>query len=316
MENLGGAELRTIQMANILGQVSDVSIWATRDIDPRLTGRANITRINAQILQYPKNGVFVFIGCYQPIGDWIRRSEPSRVILLHNTPTFNLFKSAYEKLLSVFENVEIVYTSEWLKIATGFPGEVQASPIDVKKFPSKLNYDFTQNFRVGRLSRDDIQKHDPNDCELYVELANSNCTVDIMGGKTLQKWLPNHNNIFLSDSGDRDSSSFLRDLDVFYYKTNPNWREPFGRVILEAMLTGLPVVAHMEGGYAENIEHGLDGFLFRDQSEALSIILELKGNASIRKSVGESARRKALSIYGDNFINSLIKYYTHKPIYF
>jgi glycosyltransferase involved in cell wall biosynthesis len=37
--------------------------------------------------------------------------------------------------------------------------------------------------------------------------------------------------------------------------------EPFGRVIVEAMLCGTPVVAAKAGGVMELVEHGVNGFL-------------------------------------------------------
>lgn len=312
MENLGGAELRTIEMCKILSKVAEVNIWATRDIDLQLRDKANIRRINEHRHEYPTSGIFVFIGCYQPIGEWLKKTAPSRIILLHNTPTPHIFKSAFEKLSLILESVEIVYASDWLKRATGLPGEVQASPIDLEKFSFKLNYSPRGNFRVGRLSRDHIQKHDPDDCELYLQLANNHCDIDIMGGKVLQPWLTEHSNIFLSNAGNRDSAIFLRGLDCFYYKTNPTWKEPFGRVILEAMCTGLPVVAHVEGGYAEHIENGVDGFLFEDRFEAFSTVIQLRDNIELRKRIGTSARKKALNLYSEKFADTLITYYTKK----
>ncbi len=59
----------------------------------------------------------------------------------------------------------------------------------------------------------------------------------------------------------------------------PSWEEPFGLVILEAMVTGVPVVATDIGGPREILENGISGILVsprapRELAEAIASILE------------------------------------------
>ncbi|MCM8812077.1 MAG: glycosyltransferase family 4 protein [Candidatus Omnitrophica bacterium] len=73
------------------------------------------------------------------------------------------------------------------------------------------------------------------------------------------------------------------------------WKEPFGLVILEAMATGIPVVAFQQGGPAEIIQHGVDGLLVYPEkgaegfSEALQTLIR---DPAIREEFGREARRK------------------------
>ena len=46
------------------------------------------------------------------------------------------------------------------------------------------------------------------------------------------------------------------------------WPEPFGLVAIESLATGTPVIARRAGGLTETIEHGVDGFLVDDVTEA------------------------------------------------
>ena len=55
-----------------------------------------------------------------------------------------------------------------------------------------------------------------------------------------------------------DVPEILRALDVLLV---PSWEEPFGRVVIEAMAMGTPVVATNVGGPAEIITSGEDGFV-------------------------------------------------------
>lgn len=59
--------------------------------------------------------------------------------------------------------------------------------------------------------------------------------------------------------GERDDvPELLLALDLLLV---PSWTEPFGRVVIEGMAMGVPVVATAEGGPAEIIEHGETGLL-------------------------------------------------------
>ena len=46
------------------------------------------------------------------------------------------------------------------------------------------------------------------------------------------------------------------------------WPEPFGLVAIESLATGTPVIARRAGALTETIEHGVDGFLVDDVTEA------------------------------------------------
>ena len=55
----------------------------------------------------------------------------------------------------------------------------------------------------------------------------------------------------------------------------PSWNEPLGRVMLEAMACGTPVVASETEGPKDHISHGENGFLFAPRdTEALATLLE------------------------------------------
>jgi glycosyltransferase involved in cell wall biosynthesis len=56
------------------------------------------------------------------------------------------------------------------------------------------------------------------------------------------------------------------------------WPEPFGLVAIESLATGTPVIARRAGALTETIEHGIDGFLVDDLTEAelaVSMIADL-----------------------------------------
>jgi glycosyltransferase involved in cell wall biosynthesis len=50
------------------------------------------------------------------------------------------------------------------------------------------------------------------------------------------------------------------------------WNEPFGLVLIEAMLAGCPVVAYPRGSVPELLEHGVTGFIARSLDDLVALI--------------------------------------------
>lgn len=81
--------------------------------------------------------------------------------------------------------------------------------------------------------------------------------------------------------------------------TNPSFLEPFGRVIVEAMLMARPVIATRAGGAPELLEDGHSGYLTppRDDlalAERISALLEDPAHAA---AVGEAASQRARTMF-------------------
>jgi glycosyltransferase involved in cell wall biosynthesis len=100
--------------------------------------------------------------------------------------------------------------------------------------------------RIGRHSRDDLRKWPSNPTELlssyppkpeyeiYV-LGGVKSAKKILGGNLPGNWTE-------YPFGSIHPSAFLQQLDAFVYFTDSGWVESFGRVIIEAMAVGVPVI--------------------------------------------------------------------------
>lgn len=79
----------------------------------------------------------------------------------------------------------------------------------------------------------------------------------------------------------------------------PSIHEPFGNVVIEAMATGRPVIGSCVGGMKDTIVHGVTGYHVQPgNSNQLSMYLvKLLEDKSLRKSLGENARKMALNNY-------------------
>jgi glycosyltransferase involved in cell wall biosynthesis len=75
----------------------------------------------------------------------------------------------------------------------------------------------------------------------------------------------------------------------------PSWREAFGRIAVEGMAMGVPVVASQVGGPAEIVRPGVDGLLLPPRQPALwaERLGPLLDDAVARGRMGESGRARA-----------------------
>jgi glycosyltransferase involved in cell wall biosynthesis len=84
---------------------------------------------------------------------------------------------------------------------------------------------------------------------------------------------------------------FFRQIDILIV---PSWEEPFGIVLLEAMSTGIPVIATSSGGPQEIISAPTEGVLVppRDPQALRSAIESLANDGDRMKAIARNARAR------------------------
>ncbi|MDP2433499.1 MAG: TIGR03088 family PEP-CTERM/XrtA system glycosyltransferase [Pseudomonadota bacterium] len=101
----------------------------------------------------------------------------------------------------------------------------------------------------------------------------------------------------------------LRSLDIFVL---PSLNEGISNTILEAMASGVPVIATAAGGNTELVEDNVNGRLFSPgDSEALSrLLLDYVLDPSLRKAHGQAARAIAVERFSlDTMVSSYAAVY-------
>lgn len=306
----GGSEWRTLELYRLLSPHAAVNIWASGTPAPGLLSEHPVNVIDEAAGVYPRGGVMVFVGCYYKFGDWVNHTECDRVILIYNTPTLGDLARALLTLSVLHRTIELITAAQWMLTQLDVPGVVQTSPIDIRLFspdPSKIVSG--EVFTVGRVSRDNTNKHHAPDAWLYQELVAQGCNIRIMGGTVWRKHLPGAAGIELLAECSEPVPDFIRGLDCFYYRTSENWTEPSGRVIMEAMACGVPVVAHANGGYKEWITHGENGFLFDTREQAYELIMALKRAPDLRARIGKAARASMEHMHSAGEYQKIVDYY-------
>jgi glycosyltransferase involved in cell wall biosynthesis len=308
----GGSESRTLELYRELQSRGPVTLWSEFEPDVRLAARYPIRRIRARRFQFPITGTFVFVGVYRHAGKWVHLAAPRRVIVVYNTPDPDLFDRQVRRLSRFGTRaVEVVYASNWLQRSAGRPGVVHPSLIDLDRFrPAEpRGRGDSRPFVVGRLSRDIPDKHHLSDPALYRCLAAEGVRVRILGGRSLEPVIGQVDGIELLPECSQDPVAFLRGLDCFLYRTADHLTEAFGRVVIEAMACGLPVVCHQHGGYTEVIESGRNGFLFGTDAEALAIIQRLRSDQRLREAIGRAARETVLQLLSPDRREAMADFY-------
>ncbi len=302
----GGSEHRTISLFELLAEVGDVQIWSEEDPHLSFVGQVPIRKIGPPA-SFPQGGNLVFVGTYFSMGGWLKAARPNRVILIHNLDQPARLREIYRALQQIdVPRPEVVYASEGIARSTPeIAGTVQESPIDLERFqPSGAR---SGGFTLGRLSRDVYDKHHPGDPEIYQALAAQGVKVRLMGATCLG--LAGEGIEVLPEAAE-PADRFLQGLDCFFYRTHPDWYETFGRVVFEAMATGLPVVAESRHGYAENIADGVDVLLADSDAQALAAIEKLRQDEGLRLKIGKGARARVEAIYGAEYREKIQAFYS------
>jgi glycosyltransferase involved in cell wall biosynthesis len=106
--------------------------------------------------------------------------------------------------------------------------------------------------------------------------------------KSMKKRYPNH--IFTGAKLDMELAQHYASADLFLF---PSMTETFGNVVLEAMSSGLAVVAYRYAAAETYIFHGKSGLLaaFGDNREFMQQALTLAGDLPAIRSVGVAARK-------------------------
>ena len=291
----GGSDWRTIDTWRLLRGHADVRLWS--EYSPATAfAQYPVSRINPWRLSLPRGGTLVFVGTYFRIGHWTRLASYERVVILYNTDQPDRLAKNGARLARAGHRVDVVYTSHALKRRHRGTGPVLESPIDVERFRPSCVARRGSPYTVGRLSRDIRTKHHEEDPRLWRTLARAGLRVRLMGAQCLAPELAGEPNIELLPAGGEDPATFLRSLDCFVYRTSARWFEAYGRVVMEAMATGLPIVAGQHGGYADRLRDGVNAHVVRDTDEAIARVLAIAASPGEAARLGAAARRDAVAL--------------------
>jgi glycosyltransferase involved in cell wall biosynthesis len=196
----------------------------------------------------------------------------------------------------------VVTCSEWsraelLRRNVPWPVEVNYNGVDERLFYPEWFDDrgaeHSRPFRVGFTGRLSAAKGLDTLAAVARELG-ADFEFHVAGPVEGGYVLPRAANIFYYPAmGPSRIAKFLRGLDCFYF---PTLRESFGISAVEAMATGLPVIASEVGGLPEVIQSGVNGILVpvMDQEKTVAHLRQLRDREGMRRALGLAARATVL----------------------
>jgi glycosyltransferase involved in cell wall biosynthesis len=103
-----------------------------------------------------------------------------------------------------------------------------------------------------------------------------------------------------------DVPALMRAFDLLVVNSRS---EPFGLTIVEAMLSGTPVLAAAVDGIPEIVRHGESGWLIdgRDHRSLAEAILTLLRDQNLRRKLGSNGRRDALARFSSGGFSTEIQ---------
>ena len=171
--------------------------------------------------------------------------------------------------------------------------------VDLSKCCPKENYNLADPARLLHIGRFNEQKNHKGLLEAFSKVLEThpNCCLQLIGDGELQaktedyaKKLGIHDKVqFL---GNRiNVYPFLQNADIFLL---PSRYEGMPMTIIEAMGTGLPIVASAVGGVPDMLEHQKNGILVETEPEAVAQAVKmLLEREYLRKTLGENALEAA-----------------------
>jgi glycosyltransferase involved in cell wall biosynthesis len=97
--------------------------------------------------------------------------------------------------------------------------------------------------------------------------------------------------------GHTNPDDFFRDIHLLVIPSL--WKEPFPRVLVEAMSYALPVIASDSGGTKEGIRPGETGFIYRSQSELIALLRQAGENCSCLNKMRDAIIRQQSAVGTD-----------------
>jgi len=237
----------------------------------------------------------------------INKNNISKLII-----NINWYRKDLKKLQLIIDNNKIIYLcanreiQKFYKFKTNFITEYLPSPISKDFSKIKIDYD---NIIIGRHSRSFNYKFSST----YINIIKDNPNYKfLIMGLDLQneQHINKYSNINIFPEFKITALNFLQKIGIFMQINRKDYIEMSPRVVEEAMMAGLPVIAENKNGTKDQIIHQKTGLLI-DQNNIKKInkyLYKLINNKKYRQQLGKNAKKYALKHFSsDIIVNKLEK---------
>lgn len=220
-------------------------------------------------------------------------------------------------------SIPVALSPEVLRTIVSFYGfEAKRVPliyngVDLGKCRPKERYDLADPACLLHIGRFNEQKNHRGLLDAFVKILTvcPNCRLHLIGDGSLREETERYAQelgirekvIFLGSQ--TDVYPFLQNADIFLL---PSKFEGMPMTIIEAMGTGLPVVASAVGGVPDMLEDRKSGMLVSCEPDAVAqATLQLLQQEELRKTVGQNALLKSRQFSAAHMARSYCDIYSH-----
>ncbi len=279
------------------------TFWSTDESQARLvTDRSLSTRrVCIEADAFPRVGTLFVVGADVDIGEWLPRSQLTRVILFCERGGEAEYDALASRLQSVTGvPVERILRSTRLQRIVGTKGHVCLPPVVL---PDVVNIDEVASrddrFVIGSVAEREESLMAPHGGQFWLDLASADMRVLLRGANRLRQSLGAAEAIEIHSRQLEPLASFIRRLDCLVYAVRDPADEGWGVDLFTAMALGVPVLCSARSCYSSYIDHGINGFIFRDEREALTFARRLRDDRSLHTRVGETGAVWARTAFAD-----------------
>jgi glycosyltransferase involved in cell wall biosynthesis len=193
-------------------------------------------------------------------------------------------------------NPELV---ELLESKTKKPSFLMQRGVETDLFsPSRRTRQENGIFRIGFVGRFSPEKNIQFFARLEDALVKKgflNFSIVFVGHGSERRWLEK-NLIRAEFAGVLHNEALAEayaNMDVFAF---PSRTDTFGNVVLEALASGVPPVVMDSGGPKYVVEHGISGFVSRNEEEFIEFVSHLMSSPDQHRQMREQARNAAMKV--------------------
>jgi len=283
-------------------------VWTTDRGSARNLADLRTHEIDADIGAYPRGGIHVFVGINLERTSWLARAEAERIVVfcINAPPTLyvdNLRAIARDGA----RRIELVFPSHAAASRFGPGHSTWLPPIETSTratfdVPNLDLPDGVWTIRppavwpVGIAGRgrhvetdfgSDVFAKTLLRCSDALRIYDPGRLRYVFGGNPRARFFPR---------GAGRLPRFLDGLRCFVQRPLPWWQEGSARELFAALAMGIPVLVPESSNYAEYVEDGVDGCLYRSLDELQTRLYELHAASAWAAQIGSAGRDKALRL--------------------
>lgn len=189
--------------------------------------------------------------------------------------------------------------------------------IDLTQCIAKKNTQFGSQIKILHVGRFAPQKNHEMMVEAFADVVRDypHCVLDLVGDGDLVNSV--RKKVIML--GIKEKVHFVKLLDMVYEKMSesdifilPSKYEGMPISLIEAMATGLPIVATSVGGVPDMIENGKSGILVGVSKEEIAKgIVMLIEDSTLRDNISQGAKQRAVQFSLENMTKAYIDVYEH-----